>query len=132
LLYDDIRPQLEQLTEALFQSVPTGMGRGGRFRFTNSELKQLMGEGPRFLMERGLAVEEDIELTEARGCIDGADPSYVSDRAMERGRSQCGTLGSGNHFLGVQVVAEVTDEPAAKALGLQEGQICVMIHSGSR
>ncbi|MCA9117379.1 MAG: RtcB family protein [Planctomycetaceae bacterium] len=132
LMYDDIQPQLEQLTEALFQSVPTGMGRGGRFRFNNSELKQLMGEGPRALMERGLAVEEDIELTEARGCIEGADPSFVSDRALERGRSQCGTLGSGNHFLEVQVVAEVADEPAARALGLEEGQICVMIHSGSR
>lgn len=132
LLYDDIQPQLESLVEELFKRVPTGVGRAGRFRFTNGELRTLMGEGPAALIDRGLAVAEDIELTEAEGCIEGADPGEVSTRALERGRGQCGTLGSGNHFLEVQVVADVHDEEAAAAMGLREGQICVMIHSGSR
>ncbi len=74
----------------------------------------------------------DVDHTEAHGCLEGADPDFVSDRALDRGADQCGTLGSGNHFLEVQVVDRVFDDEAARAMGISQGQVCVMIHSGSR
>jgi tRNA-splicing ligase RtcB len=128
----EIEPRLSELVEALFRRVPAGVGRGGAYRFSRDELRTLMGEGTRYLKRRGLATEGDIEHTEARGCLAGAQPDRVSERALERGARQCGTLGSGNHFLEVQVVDRVFDEPAAAAMGLAEGRVFVMIHSGSR
>ncbi|MEX0714991.1 MAG: RtcB family protein, partial [Planctomycetaceae bacterium] len=128
----DVQPRLKQLIDQLFRDVPAGVGQSGPFTFDKEELRQMMREGPRWLVKRGLAVERDIEHTEARGRLDGAEPELVSDRALERGSDQCGTLGSGNHFMEVQVVDEVVDEQAAQAMGLQEGMVCVMIHSGSR
>ncbi|MBI5758742.1 MAG: RtcB family protein [Planctomycetales bacterium] len=132
LFFKDVEPHRKRLVDQLFRDVPTGVGRGGKFKFTPKELRRLMVEGPRFLLGRGLAVERDIEYTEAEGCLEGADPDNVSDRAVERGKDQCGTLGSGNHFMEVQVVDDVFDEDAAGVMGLQKDMICVMIHSGSR
>ncbi len=132
LHFDDVQPHLQQLVDALFNKVPTGVGRGGRFKFSVGELRQLMAEGPRWLKQRGLATDRDIEFTEAHGCLDGARPDLVSDYALERGADQCGTLGSGNHFLEVQAVDQIFDAAAAEAMRLSEGQVCVMIHSGSR
>ena len=132
LFYQDVKPHMERLVDSLFKNVPAGTGRKGKYRFSEPELRQLMGEGVPFLKGRGLATDEDVEFTEARGCLAGAEPDNVSDRAIERGRSQCGTLGSGNHFLEVQVVEAVVDEEAAEAMGLAKDMICVMIHSGSR
>ena len=132
LHYDDIQPHLAPLVDELFKNVPTGVGRGGRYSFSPGELRELMGAGPRWLQNRGLAVDRDIEHTEAHGCLDGARPDLVSDRALQRGGNQCGTLGSGNHFLEVQVVDEIFDARAADVMGLTEGMVCVMIHSGSR
>jgi tRNA-splicing ligase RtcB len=132
LSYDDVKPHLKQLVEELFRQIPAGVGQEGRFHYTQKELRQLMGEGAGWLIARGCAVESDIDHTEARGQLEGAQPDDVSMRALERGRSQCGTLGAGNHFLEVQTVAEVCDSQAASAMGLAEGQVCVMIHSGSR
>src|SRR5207249_1310908 len=83
-----------------------------------------------YLVSKGLATQGDIEFTEARGRLDGAEPDIVSDRALARGEEQCGTLGSGNHFLEVQVVDHVFDEEAAQAMGLEKDMVCVMIHSG--
>ena len=128
----DIRSVLVTLVEELFQHVPAGVGRGGPFRFSHAELKELMSKGPSALIDRGLATEADIAMTEAGGRLEGADPERVSLRALERGTNQCGTLGSGNHFLEIQVVDKVVDEDAAEALGLSAGQVCLMIHSGSR
>jgi tRNA-splicing ligase RtcB len=128
----DVRPKLGTLMDELFNSVPAGVGRGGKYRFSKKELRQLMAEGPRYLQTRGLATEGDIEYTEAHGHLETAQPDNVTDRALERGADQCGTLGAGNHFLEVQVVDEVFDEDTAKVLGLEAGQVCVMIHSGSR
>ncbi len=132
LFLEDVKPVLPALIEQLFREIPTGVGRSGQFRFSDAELKRLMREGPKCLIERGWATEADIEHTEAHGCLEHAEPDWVSPRALERGRSQCGTLGSGNHFLEVQVVDEIFDEEAARVMGLQEGMVCVMIHSGSR
>ncbi len=128
----DVRPHLPALMDTLFNSVPAGVGRGGKYRFAKKELRQLMAEGPRYLQGRGLATEGDIEYTEAHGYLETAQPDNVSDRALARGADQCGTLGAGNHFLEVQVVDEVFAADTAQVLGLEAGQVCVMIHSGSR
>ncbi len=132
LSYREVKPHLRELVEDLFRSVPTGVGRSGRFKFDKKELVHLLGEGPRWLQGRGLCTASDVEHTEAGGRLDGADPSLVSDHALTRGADQCGTLGSGNHFLEVQVVDHVFDEEAAAVLGLEKDMVCVMIHSGSR
>jgi tRNA-splicing ligase RtcB len=132
LFYQDVKHPLRKLVEDLFRTVPTGVGKSGHFTFDRKELKQLLGEGPRYLRGRGLAEERDLEYTEARGHLDGADPDRVSDHAMNRGAEQCGTLGSGNHFLEVQIVDHVFDEEAAAVMGLEKDMVCVMIHSGSR
>ncbi len=132
LFYQDVKPHLERLIDSLFTSVPAGTGRKGKYHFSEPELRQLMAEGVPFLKGRELATDDDIEFTEARGSLAGAEPDNVSDRAIERGRSQCGTLGSGNHFLEVQVVEAIVDETAATAMGLAKEMVCVMIHSGSR
>ncbi len=132
LSYQDVKPHLAELVDQLFRHVPTGVGRGGKYKFNKQELRQLMQQGPAYLQDRGLTTAEDLEHTEGRGCLDGAISDFVSDRAIERGSGQCGTLGSGNHFLEVQVVDAIFDEVAAAAMGLQKDMVCVMIHSGSR
>jgi tRNA-splicing ligase RtcB len=132
LTYREVKHPLRTLVEELFRQIPTGAGRSGRYSFSAKELKQLMAEGARYLIPRGLATAGDIDHTEAGGRLDGADPDAVSARALERGEEQCGTLGSGNHFLEVQVVDHVFDEEAAAVMGLEKDMVCVMIHSGSR
>ena len=132
LFYRDVKPHLRVLVESLFQAVPTGVGRGGKYRFDKKELRNLMAEGPQYLLGRDLATDTDIEFTEAHGFLDGAEPGNVSDRALERGADQCGTLGSGNHFMEVQIVDAIFDAEAAQVMGLAKDQVCVMIHSGSR
>jgi len=128
----EVRPRLTALVEELFRQVPTGVGRGSKYRFNHDQLRHMMAEGPRWLTSRGQAVKRDIEFTEARGRLEGAVPEEVSDRALSRGVDQCGSLGAGNHFLEVQVVDEVCDAAAAAAMGLAQGGVVVMIHSGSR
>ena len=132
LFLDDIQPRLESLLDALFDHVPAGVGRSGKYHFPKPELKRLLLQGVRYLQQQGLATEADIEHTEAHGCLEDADPDAVSDRALQRGAKQCGTLGAGNHFLEVQVVEEIVDPVAADVMGLELGMVCVMIHSGSR
>jgi tRNA-splicing ligase RtcB len=116
----------------LFDTVPAGVGKSGKYRFDEKETRRLMGRGPRFVVDRDLGTHEDLEHTEANGLIEGGDPDEVSNHAVERGSKQCGTLGSGNHFMEVQVVDAIVDEDVAKVFGLSLNQVCVMIHSGSR
>jgi tRNA-splicing ligase RtcB len=133
LTFEDVRGRNRELVEELFRRVPTGVGRTGKYTFKQKEMKHVLGEGPSYLVRKhGLGTERDLEYTEAGGFLEGADPDCVSDRAFARGEEQCGTLGSGNHFLEVQVLDRVLDEEAARVFGLFEGQIAVMIHSGSR
>jgi tRNA-splicing ligase RtcB len=132
LRVDEVRPHVGRLVEALFGQVPLGVGRGGAYRFNKKELKQLMAEGPAYLRRRGLATDRDLEFTEANGRLEGAAPDRLSERALERGADQCGSLGSGNHFLELQVVDEIFEPEAARTMNLAEGMLCVMIHSGSR
>ena len=129
---DDVRPHLSQLVDCLFARIPCGAGQTGKHRFNRKQLLRLLGDGSLALVDHGLAVDRDIEHTEAHGRLDDAEPRFVSERALERGAGQCGTLGGGNHFLEVQVVDQVCDDGAAAAMGLAEGLVCVMIHSGSR
>jgi tRNA-splicing ligase RtcB (3'-phosphate/5'-hydroxy nucleic acid ligase) len=128
----DLQPVLVRLVDQLMRDVPVGVGRGGRHVFSLAELRQLMREGVGYLVQRGLATADDRLCTEAEGCIAEARPELVSDRALFRGQDQCGTVGAGNHFIEVQVVDRVEDARAAAAFGLAVGQICVLIHSGSR
>jgi len=128
----DLRRRLEALVGQLFRDVPVGVGTGGPFRFEKAELRELLAEGVGYLVRRGLADEADRAATESGGCLPGADPGAVSDEALRRGRDQCGSLGAGNHFIELQRVETVYDRDAAEAFGLAEGQVTVMIHSGSR
>ena len=131
--YDEVKPHLKALVNQLFRDVPSGVGRGGQFKLDRGELTAVMQQGPRWFVEqRDLGVADDIEFTEGSGCLAGADPSAVSPRAFARGADQCGTLGSGNHFLEVQVVERIEDPIAAECMGIRAGQVCIMIHSGSR
>ena len=132
LYYRDVKHQLRPLIDSLFRNIPTGVGKSGRYEFRGKELERLLTEGSPYLESRGLAEKRDIEYTEAHGRLDGADPDAVSDHAKLRGAEQCGTLGSGNHFLEVQVVDCIFDEDAAAVMGLAKDMVCVMIHSGSR
>jgi len=129
---EDVRPRIRELVETLFRTVPCGVGRSGALRLSRNEERRLLAEGARYVVERGYGWKEDIEHTEEGGCMAGADPEQVSDRAYQRGSAQVGTLGSGNHFIEVQVVDEVYDPEAAAVFGLDRGSVTVMVHSGSR
>ena len=130
--YETAKHRMKRLVDTLFDTVPCGVGRGGKIKFTRRELKRLMAEGSRYVVNAGFGWDSDVEVTESRGCIPDAIPDLISDRAYERGGPQCGTLGSGNHFLEVQVVEEIVDARAAEVMGLVKGQLTIMIHSGSR
>lgn len=129
---NDVRPKLEQLLNQLFRDIPCGTGRSGLLEVTKAELNNVLTNGASWAVRNGYGSEEDLKHIEEYGRIAGADPDLVSSRAKERGHDQLGTLGSGNHFLEIQVVSEVYDEETAKNFGMQEKQIVVLIHSGSR
>ncbi len=128
----DGRDRLGGLVDALFTRVPTGVGSRGPIKLNRKEQEKVLTRGARWAVERGMGEPEDLVNTEASGCMEGADPSVVSDRALTRGAPQQGTLGSGNHFIEVQYVEEVFNKAAAEAFGVHEGQITIMVHSGSR
>jgi tRNA-splicing ligase RtcB len=126
---DELGDRREALVHEISRAVPAGTGRGSGLSLTGAQLDRVLADGPRALEGVGT---EDVDLTESHGRLEGADPSAVSARARERGADQLGTLGSGNHFVELQRVDEVHDRAAARDLGLTEGQVTVLIHSGSR
>jgi tRNA-splicing ligase RtcB len=128
----EIESRVRPLVEALYRAIPTGVGARGRLNLTPSELGQVMERGAGWAVDRGHGLAADLEHIESRGALEGAVRDSVSEHARERGLRQLGTLGSGNHFLEVQVVDEVYDEPAAMRFGLGVGTVTVMIHTGSR
>ncbi len=130
----DIKPKLVQLTNAIFENVPCGLGsRRKDFKVTVHDLDRLAMEGVQWVIDQGLGWDEDAEHCEERGCMKNANPDKVSTTAKNRGLTQIGTLGSGNHFLEIQKVDKIYDEKTAKAFGIEhEGQVTVMIHCGSR
>jgi tRNA-splicing ligase RtcB len=129
---EQIASHLQDLTAAIYASCPSGVGGAGRVRVSERELDELVTEGARWALGRGLAREEDVAHTEERGQMAGADPSQVSARAKRRGLEQVGSLGGGNHFLEIDAVAEVYDPGVADAFGLWPDQVLVQIHCGSR
>jgi tRNA-splicing ligase RtcB len=128
----EITPYLDDLVTILYTNCPSGVGKGGNIKLKAGELDQVMADGARWALRRGYATETDLEHSEERGCLQGADPGKVSQRAKDRGKGQVGTLGAGNHFIELDVVAEVFDQNAARRIGLIEEQIVVQIHCGSR
>ncbi len=132
LTYEEIRGRLQELVGALFRSIPSGVGSKGDLKLSVKEEKKVLEEGAVWAVRQGFGSPADLETTEDGGCMSGADPERVSDRALERGREQLGTLGSGNHFLEIEIVEEIFDPVAAAAFGLELLQVVVMIHSGSR
>ncbi|PZN12638.1 MAG: RNA-splicing ligase RtcB, partial [Bacillota bacterium] len=129
----DLEPYKETLANALHRLVPAGVGsERHELRVKNRDLRAVLREGARWAVEEGFGEEGDLRFIESGGRLPGAAPTLVSTRALERGRLQLGTLGSGNHFLEVQYVDRIYDEEAARAYGLWEGQVTVLIHTGSR
>jgi len=132
LTLKDITPYIRELLNALYNYVPAGIGSKGKIKATDKDAVKLLLKGARWAVDKGYGWREDLEFTEEKGEIAGADPSKVSERAFERGERQAGTLGSGNHFVEVQVVDEVYDNEKAGVFDIAKGQVTVMIHSGSR
>ena len=127
-----VRSKLKDLVNDLFSSIPSGVGSKGAVRLTNSELDEVLVNGVNWAIDHGYGSSNDSDVCEENGKIPGADPNKVSDKARKRGAPQLGSLGSGNHFLEIQKVAEIHDEEAATRMGIKEGTITVLIHCGSR
>ncbi|MDC6463088.1 RtcB family protein [Nitrosopumilus sp.] len=127
-----VRSKLKDLVNDLFSSIPSGVGSKGAVRLTNSELDEVLVNGVNWAIDHGYGSSDDSDVCEENGKMPGADPNKVSDKARKRGAPQLGSLGSGNHFLEIQKVAEIHDEEAANRMGIKEGTITVLIHCGSR
>ncbi len=128
----DILKRQEEVASALQRKIPSGVGRGSKFKITREELKEVLEQGVPYIISKGYGNKEDYLHMEEEGCIQGADASKISQRAISRGIGQLGTLGAGNHFLDVHYVDEIFDEKTAKAFGLEKNQVTIMIHCGSR
>ncbi len=132
LAYEEVKPKIGAVMDALFRNVPSGVGSKFKSGFTMAELDRIASEGVEYAIKKGFGFKSDIENTEEKGCMENADPSKVSQLAKKRGVQQLGTLGAGNHFLEVQRVEKEVDAKLSKAYGLYEGQTVIMLHSGSR
>ncbi|RLG19558.1 RNA-splicing ligase RtcB [Candidatus Micrarchaeota archaeon] len=129
---EEIKPKMNELMNALFANVPSGVGSKGRLRLEKNELEEALVDGAGWVVKQGYGWSDDTEHMEEYGKMPGARPEFVSDKAMKRGKPQFGTLGAGNHFLEVQRVEKIIEEETAKAFGLYEGQAVIMLHCGSR
>ncbi len=130
---DEVRPKIEELLSQLFNNVPSGLGSTGKIKVGKKEMDDILTDGARWAVKRGFGTNDDLDVTEEGGCLKGADPDEVSVKAKERGSPQSGTLGSGNHFLEVEVVGEIYEQAAARAMGIDDvGQVLLLIHTGSR
>jgi tRNA-splicing ligase RtcB len=127
-----LRPHIERLLATLFSQVPTGVGEGATTRLSKADLSAVLRQGAAWVVQHGQGDREDLEHTEDRGCMAAADPQALSPRALERGLTQLGSLGSGNHFIEIDEVVEVFDAEAADAMGLAVGRACLWLHCGSR
>ena len=132
LTAEELGPRKETLVHEISRRAPAGTGREGGLKLRGAKLDAVLREGPRALLERDIGTEDDVERTESAGRLESADADAVSERARQRGSTQLGTVGSGNHFIEVQRVERVLDQDAAAAYGLSAGLVTVLIHSGSR
>jgi tRNA-splicing ligase RtcB len=129
----DIQGQMKEIVEALFRNIPSGVGSHRKdLKLSPKDREKVLLQGARWAVRQGYGSDRDLEHIEETGCLEGARPDLVSDRALERGKDQLGTLGSGNHFVEVGYVETVYDAAAARALGLWEDQVTVIVHTGSR
>lgn len=128
----EVEPKLRNIVDALARNVPSGVGSQSELSLSHKDLDQILETGSAWAVKHGYGTGDDLKHTEARGALSGADPSRVSSHAKERGTSQQGTLGSGNHFLEVQFIEEIYDDKIAQTWGLFPGQVMIMVHSGSR
>lgn len=132
LMVAEVRPLLKRLMSNLDRLIPTGLGAKGYLRDRSADIDAILAEGAEWCIEKGYGWEEDLEVLESRGRLEGADPGAVSDRAKARGQPQVGSLGAGNHFIEVQRVERILDEEAAKVFDLAVDQVVIMVHTGSR
>ncbi len=133
LTEEEVRPRIKDLVDALYRNVPSGLGSEGRIRLHRREIDEVLVKGARWAVEKGYGRVEDLESTEENGEMAGTDPAQVSSKAKERGMPQLGTLGSGNHFLEVAVVDQISDEAIARGMGINQlGQVMLLVHCGSR
>jgi tRNA-splicing ligase RtcB len=133
LTAEQIKPKLKQLLESIFINVPSGVGETGKIKLSFSELDEVLVNGAGWAAEKGYGTEKDLEHLEEKGCMKGADANNISNEAKKRGAPQLGTLGAGNHFLEIQVVDKIYLPEIAKTFGIEkQGQVCVLIHTGSR
>lgn len=130
--YQEGEKYLGELAAALNQSCPSGVGTGGHHRFSTREIEEVCRKGSRWAREKGFATEQDLRRTEDSGQLRGADPGFLSPRALKRGTDQVGSLGAGNHFIEIDLVSKVFDARAASEMGLNEGELALQIHCGSR
>jgi len=128
----EVRPKLHELVHQVFRDVPSGTGQAGHLKVSDHDLDQILEKGPRWAVDRDMGSEADLDQTEERGCIAGANAAAVSSRAKLRGKPQLGTLGSGNHFVEIQTVDEVFDAATAAKYQLEKGRVVLLIHTGSR
>ncbi|MBS1250388.1 MAG: RNA-splicing ligase RtcB [Chloroflexi bacterium] len=130
--HKEAKPHLNALASALHQHCPSGLGKGSKLNLSISELEEVCRDGSKWALKNGYATKSDVRRTEDEGSLPGANPSKLSQRAKNRGRSQVGSLGSGNHFIEIDLVTEIFDEKAAQVMGLRKGHLALQIHSGSR
>ncbi|MCX8158581.1 MAG: RtcB family protein [Candidatus Diapherotrites archaeon] len=128
----DIEAKKEELADILFREIPAGLGSTGELKLTKSQIDEVLEKGSEYVIEQGFGLEEDLKYTEEKGCIKGADPKAVSDKAKERQFKQVGTLGSGNHYLEVQFVEQIYNEEVAEIFGIDKDDIVISLHCGSR
>ena len=129
---DQLQPYKQALADALYRTVPAGVGSRGKIHLNHENMHGMLMKGAKWALEQGYGEEQDLERIEEHGCMAGADPHYVSPRARERQKDEMGTLGSGNHYLEVQRVAEIFDREVAKTFGLRVDDVVISIHCGSR
>ncbi len=129
---NDIKNHLAPLCQELYNWIPSGVGRGGQLKLSEKKLDQVLQQGVNWMLEHDYGNENDFRYIESHGHLDNADPEKVSDRAKKRGADQLGTIGAGNHFVEVDFVEQIYNQEAAQAFGLEEGQVVILIHTGSR
>ena len=134
LTYNDVKPHVKELVNNLFERVPAGVGSRGFVKLTREEFKKVVEQGGKWCVDNGYGWKEDLERTELNGCMEGADSSKISNKSIDRGLNQIGTLGSGNHYCEIQHVKEenIFDKDLAKRFGIFKDQIVIMFHCGSR
>jgi len=132
LTFEESKPYLRDLTAALYRNCPSGVGGKGSLRLSSRQLEDVLRQGSQWALKNGYATSDDLACTEDGGKLEGADPGCVSRRAKERGMPQLGSLGAGNHFIEIDIVEQIFHPEAAQAMGLQEGNLVLQIHCGSR